>query len=76
MAYTPSGSDADCHIRLREGGPIEEIRPGDVVLFPAGEKHWHGATPTTAMTHIAIQEALDGEVVDWMEKVTDDQYRV
>ena len=71
MAYTPSGSDADCHSRLREGGPIEEIRPGDVVLFPAGEKHWHGAAPTTAMTHIAIQEALDGKVVAWMEKVTD-----
>ena len=58
----------------REGGPIEEIRPGDVVWFPPGEKHWHGATPTTAMTHIAIQEALDGKVVDWMEKVSDEQY--
>ena len=67
---------AGCGRAQREGGPIEEIRPGDVVLFPAGEKHWHGATPTTAMTHIAIQEALDGEVVDWMEKVTDDQYWV
>ncbi|HSI06937.1 MAG TPA: cupin domain-containing protein, partial [Rariglobus sp.] len=53
----------------REGGPIEEIRPGDVVWFPPGEKHWHGASPATAMTHIAIQEALDGKVVDWMEKV-------
>ena len=63
-----------CGRAQREGGPIEEIRPGDVVLFPAGEKHWHGAAPTTAMTHIAIQEALDGKVVDWMEKVTDDQY--
>jgi hypothetical protein len=59
----------------REGGSIEEIHPGDVVWFPPGEKHWHGASPTTAMTHIAIQEALDGKVVDWMEKVSDEQYR-
>jgi quercetin dioxygenase-like cupin family protein len=59
----------------REGGPIEEIRPGDVVWFPPGEKHWHGASPTKAMTHIAIQEALNGKVVDWMEKVSDEQYR-
>ena len=59
----------------REGGPIEEIHPGDVVWFAPGEKHWHGATPTTAMTHIAIHEALDGKLVDWMEKVSDDQYR-
>jgi quercetin dioxygenase-like cupin family protein len=59
----------------REGGPIEEIRPGDVIWFPPGEKHWHGATPTTAMTHFAIQEALDGKAVDWMEKVSDAQYR-
>jgi quercetin dioxygenase-like cupin family protein len=58
----------------REGGPIEEIRPGDVVWFPPGEKHWHGATSTTAMTHIAIQEALDGKTVEWMEKVSDAQY--
>ena len=58
----------------REGGPIEEIRPGDVVWFAPNEKHWHGATPTTAMTHIAIQEALDGKVVDWMEKVSDEEY--
>jgi quercetin dioxygenase-like cupin family protein len=58
----------------REGGPIEEIRPGDVVWFAPGEKHWHGASPKTAMTHIAIQEALDGKVVEWMEKVTDEQY--
>jgi quercetin dioxygenase-like cupin family protein len=57
------------------GGPKEEIRPGDVAWFPPGEKHWHGATPTTAMTHIAIQEQLDGKVVDWMEHVTDEQYR-
>jgi quercetin dioxygenase-like cupin family protein len=58
----------------REGGPIQEIRPGDVVWFAPGEKHWHGATPTTAMTHIAIQEALNGKPVDWMEKVSDEQY--
>ena len=53
----------------REGGAIEEIRPGDVVWFAPGEKHWHGASPTSAMTHIAIQERLDGKVVDWMEHV-------
>ena len=58
----------------REGGPIEDIRPGDVVRFQPGEKHWHGASPTTAMTHIAIQESLDGKAVDWMEKVSDAQY--
>ena len=58
----------------REGGLIEEIRPGDVVWFPPGEKHWHGATATTAMTHIAIQESLDGKAVQWMEHVTDEQY--
>jgi quercetin dioxygenase-like cupin family protein len=58
----------------RDGGPIEEIRPGDVLWFPPGERHWHGATPTTAMTHIAIQEKKDGKVVDWMEQVSDDQY--
>jgi len=58
----------------RWGGPIEEIRPGDVVWFPPGEKHWHGASPTTAMSHIAIQEALNGKQVDWMEKVSDEQY--
>ena len=54
--------------------PIEEIRPGDVVWFPPGEKHWHGASPTKAMTHIAIQEAQNGKVVDWMEHVSDEQY--
>ena len=59
----------------RLGGPVEEIRPGDIVWFAPGEKHWHGASPTTAMSHIAIQEALDGKAVDWMEKVSDDQYR-
>ena len=58
----------------RWGGPVEEIGPGDVVWFAPNEKHWHGATPTTAMTHIAIQEALNGKVVEWMEKVSDEQY--
>jgi quercetin dioxygenase-like cupin family protein len=58
----------------REGGPIEEIRPGDVVWFPPGEKHWHGASLNTAMTHIAIQETLDGKSVDWLEHVSDEQY--
>jgi len=59
----------------REGGPVEEIRPGDVVWFAPGEKHWHGATATTGMSHIAVQEALDGVTANWMEKVTDAQYR-
>ena len=59
----------------RDGGSIEEVRPGDVVWFPPGLKHWHGATPTTGMTHIAIQESLDGKNVNWMEKVADEQYR-
>jgi quercetin dioxygenase-like cupin family protein len=59
----------------KEGGPIEEIHPGDVVWFAANEKHWHGASPTVAMTHIAIQEQLNGKVVDWMEKVSDQQYQ-
>jgi quercetin dioxygenase-like cupin family protein len=59
----------------RDGEAIEEIRPGDVVWFPPGKKHWHGASPTTAMTRIAIQEGLEGKVVDWMEKVSDEQYR-
>ena len=58
----------------RDGGPIEEIRPGDVVWFEPGEKHWHGASPSAALTHIAIQEALDGKAVEWLEHVTDDQY--
>lgn len=58
----------------REGGPIEKIAPGDVVWFSPGEKHWHGASPQTAMTHIAIQEVKDGKAVDWMEQVTDAQY--
>jgi len=56
------------------GGPKEEIRPGDVIWFPPGEKHWHGAAATTAMTHIAIVEALDGKSADWLEKVSDEQY--
>ena len=58
----------------RWGGPIEEIRPGDVIWFPPDEKHWHGAAATTAMTHIAIQERLEGKAVDWLEKVSDEQY--
>lgn len=58
----------------REGGPIEEIRPGDVVWFEPGEKHWHGASATAAMQHIAINEALDGKVVEWLEQVSDEQY--
>src|SRR5438128_967573 len=66
---------AGCGWAQREGGPVEEIHPGDVVWFPPGEKHWHGATATTAMTHIAIQEKLNASPVHWMEKVTDEQYR-
>jgi quercetin dioxygenase-like cupin family protein len=59
----------------REGGPLEEIRPGDVIWIPAGEKHWHGASPETAMSHIAIQETKDGKAVDWLEHVTEAQFR-
>jgi quercetin dioxygenase-like cupin family protein len=59
----------------RDGGPIEEVRPGDVVWFPPGEKHWHGASPTNGMTHIAVQEMLNGKNVDWLEKVSNEQYR-
>ena len=66
---------ANCGLVQRWGGMIEEIRPGDVVSIPPGEKHWHGATATTAMTHIAIQENLEGKAVEWMEKVSDEQYR-
>jgi quercetin dioxygenase-like cupin family protein len=66
---------AGCGRAQREGGPIEEIRPGDAVWFEPGEKHWHGATPTTAVTHIAIQEKLDGKAVDWLEHVSDEQYQ-
>jgi quercetin dioxygenase-like cupin family protein len=58
-----------------EGGKVEEVLPGDVVWFPPGVRHWHGATPTTAMMHIAVQEALNGKAVDWMERVSDEQYR-
>lgn len=64
-----------CGLAQRLGGPIEQIRPGDIVWFEPGEKHWHGATPTTAMTHIAIQEALNGKAVEWLEKVSDEDYR-
>src|SRR5512137_450449 len=66
---------AGCGWVQREGGPVEEIRPGDVVWFPPGEKHWHGASPATAMSHIAIQERLDGKAVEWWEKGTDAQSR-
>src|SRR6188768_3967065 len=64
---------AGCGWVQREGGPVEEIRPGDVIWFPPGEKHWHGAPATTALSHIAIQEKLDGKNVDWMEQVSDEQ---
>jgi len=66
---------AGCGRAQRWGGPIEEIRPGDVVWFPPGEKHWHGAAPTTAMTHFAIVEMLDGQSADWLEQVNDEQYQ-
>jgi quercetin dioxygenase-like cupin family protein len=66
---------AGCGRAQREGGPVEEIRPGDVVWFEPGEKHWHGAAPTTAVTHVAIQEKLDGKAVDWLEHVSDEQYQ-
>lgn len=66
---------AGCGWAQREGGPVEEIHPGDVVWFAPGEKHWHGATTSTAMTHIAIQEKLDGKPVDWLEHVDDQDYR-
>jgi len=66
---------AGCGRVQRWNGPIEEIHPGDVVFFAPGEKHWHGAAPTTAVTHIAIQEALDGRAADWMEHVSDEQYQ-
>jgi quercetin dioxygenase-like cupin family protein len=65
---------AGCGRAQRWGGPIEEIRPGDVIWFPPGEKHWHGAGPATALTHLAIQEQLDGRTVDWLEPVSDEQY--
>jgi len=66
---------AGCGRAQRLGGPIEDIRPGDIVWIPPGEKHWHGASPTTAMTHVAIQEQLDGRAVDWLEHVSDEQYQ-
>lgn len=66
---------AGCGWVQREGGVVEEVHAGDVVMFAPGEKHWHGATPTTAMTHIAIQERLNGKAADWMEHVSDEQYR-
>ena len=66
---------AGCGRVQRWDGPIEDIHPGDVIWFPPGEKHWHGAAPTTAMTHIAILEQLDGKTGDWMEKVSDEQYQ-
>jgi quercetin dioxygenase-like cupin family protein len=65
---------AGCGRVQRDGGPIEEVRAGDIVWFAPGERHWHGASPTTAMTHIAIAEMLDGKAVEWMEHVTDEQY--
>jgi quercetin dioxygenase-like cupin family protein len=78
LAHTPARSDLDCDgwDGIQQwGGPIEEIRKGDVIWIPAGVKHWHGAAPNTAMTHIAIQEQLNGIAVEWMEKVTEEQYR-
>jgi len=79
LAQAPARSDLDCDgwdgLDSARGGPIEEIRKGDVIWIPAGVKHWHGATPNTAMTHIAIQEQLNGIAVEWMEKVTEEQYR-
>ena len=65
-----------CGWAQRLDGPVEEIRPGDVIWFPPGEKHWHGATATTAMMHIAVQEQLDGKAVEWLEKVTDEEYKI
>jgi quercetin dioxygenase-like cupin family protein len=66
---------AGCGLAQRWGGPVEQIRPGDVIWFPPGEKHWHGATATTAITHIATVEQLDGKTADWLEKVSDEQYQ-
>lgn len=67
---------AGCGLAQCEGGPVKSIHPGDVVRFAPNEKHWHGAAPSTSMTHIAVQEELDGSAVEWMEKVSDDQYRI
>jgi quercetin dioxygenase-like cupin family protein len=78
MAYPSARADLDRHFRMRLdavlGEPKEEIRPGDVIWCPPGKKHWHGAWATTAMSHIAIVEKLNGKAVDWMEKVNDEQY--
>lgn len=65
---------AGCGWVQHEGGPVEEVRPGDVVRFEPGEKHWHGATPTRSMTHVAVHEQIDGKAVDWMEHVSEEQY--
>jgi quercetin dioxygenase-like cupin family protein len=79
MAHASAGPDAHRNGRLwagaELGGEVREIHPGDVIWCPPGEKHWHGATASTAMTHIAIVEKLDGKTVDWMEKVSDEQYQ-
>ena len=79
MAYASARSGFDRHLgggwARHWGSPIQEIRPGDVIWFPPGEKHWHGATATTALTHIAIQERINGTTVDWMEHVSDEQYQ-
>src|SRR5713101_6557670 len=79
VAYPSAGADVDRHLRMRLdavlGEPKEEIRPGDVIWCPPGKKHWHGATPAIAMSHIAIVEKLNGKAVDWMEQVSDEQYQ-
>jgi hypothetical protein len=79
LAYASTRSEVDCYsgawVDAGDGGPIEEIRPGDVVWFAPNEKHWHGATPTTAMMQIALQEAFDGKVIEWMEKVSEEEYQ-
>ena len=78
LAYPPAGQNliviAGCGWAQREGGPVQEIRPGDLVRFAPGEKHWHGATASNAMTHIAVQEKLDGKAVEWLEKVSEEEY--
>jgi quercetin dioxygenase-like cupin family protein len=73
-AHNENVVTSGCGRVQRDGGPIEEIRAGDIVWFAPGERHWHGASPTTAMTHIAIAEMLDGKAIEWMEHVTDEQY--
>jgi quercetin dioxygenase-like cupin family protein len=78
LAYAPARPGPDCTAGAgwaqREGGPVEQIYPGDIVWFEPNEKHWHGATPKPAMTHIAVQEKKDGKVADWLEQVNDQQY--